>query len=219
MRNLATSSAWVIATYIFLGGDHTIASLLLLGVSRRFFSLSLSISQDVVFFAILVVGVAIWLAPSFGMTANLTFALDGSAVATITFSSILGIRLLLAPYWIWKNERESRIKAEEAANNHENRKTVRITLGEFLASGRLLMAECKKEDILPPCDKTEQWIGKVEGYLVNTLDTSYAERFHSAAGIALTLAPPGSETHKQVWQALFTRIYRLQEFVKELSHD
>lgn len=75
-------------------------------VFRTAFTHSLSLAQDALFFAILVVGAAIWLAPSFHMTIDLTFAPNGWEVATITFGSILGLRLLLAPYWIWREQRE-----------------------------------------------------------------------------------------------------------------
>jgi hypothetical protein len=124
----------------------------------------------------------------------------------------------ISPFFVWKVEREARMDAESKLNKRENRKNIRITLGEFLAGGRSLMAQCHKENIPPPIDETNQWNGNVEGYLANMLDTSYVERFHTATGIMLTSVGPSSETHKQVWRALFIRRYRLQEFIKELSH-
>jgi redox-regulated HSP33 family molecular chaperone len=126
---------------------------------------------------------------------------------------------VFASFRIWKAEREARITAEEIINNRETRKKIRVTLGEFLAGGGSLMARCMKEDIPPPIDEGNQWNDNAEGYLANTLDASYVERFHSATGLMITSMPPSSAIHKQVWQALFIRVYRLQEFIKELSRD
>jgi hypothetical protein len=89
---------------------------------------------------------------------------------------------------------------------------IRERLGEFLASGRSLMAQCQMENVPPPIDETNKWIGSVEEYLIKTLDTSYVEIFRSSVGITCMLVQPSSAAHKQVWQNLFTRLYRLQEF-------
>jgi len=54
------------------------------------------------------------------MTIDFAFAPGGWAIAVITFGSIIVIRLLLAPYWIWNVEREARLAAETqlAGLNH-----------------------------------------------------------------------------------------------------
>lgn len=169
-----------------------------------------------------IMGAAIWLLPKFGMTINssaLLAVLNNPQFYAILFGSIVIVRLICAPYWVRKDERDARLYGESKTHSQEYRKTIRIALGEFFASGRSLMGQCKNEDIPPPIDETNLWIGGVEGYLVKMLDRSYAERFHSPAGIQLTLEPPTSETHKPVWLALFTRISRLHEFFKELPND
>ena len=89
---------------------------------------------------------------------------------------------------------------------------IREQLGKFLARGRSLMAQCQTENVPPPIDETNKWIGSVEEYLIKTLDISYVEIFGSSVGITCMLVQPSSEAHKQVWQILFTRLYRLQEF-------
>ncbi|MDQ6867544.1 MAG: hypothetical protein M3178_03760 [Pseudomonadota bacterium] len=141
---------------------------------------------------------------------------DAAKIILLTTAVLCAV---FASYWVWKVERVARIDAEAKVDKRETRKNIRVTLGKFLAGGRSLMAQCMKEDIPPPISDGDQWNDNTEGYLANTLDTSYVERFHTSAGIMLTLLGPSAATHKQVWQALFTRCYRLQEFIMELSYD
>jgi hypothetical protein len=173
-------------------------------------------AQAVIFIIIVIMGAASWLLPSLGMTidaSSLLALLTSSKFYAFLFVALILVNLICAPYWVWKGERDARLHAESMIHTQESRKAIRVALGEFMASGRVLMGECRKEDVAPPIDETERWIGKVNDYLVKTLDTSYAERFHSAAGVQLTLIPPASETHKPVWGALFIRISRLHEFL------
>src|ERR1700731_3348466 len=74
---------------------------------------------------------------------------DAAKIILFTTALLCGI---FASYWVWKVEREARIDAESKVNQREDRKNIRITLGEFLASGRSLMAQCHKENIPPPID-------------------------------------------------------------------
>ena len=77
-------------------------------VLRAAFTHSLSIAQDIIFGAILVVGLAAVVARRVGMRLDLTpwlTALGGWGIAAIVFGSIILVRLLLAPYWIWKEQR------------------------------------------------------------------------------------------------------------------
>jgi hypothetical protein len=70
---------------------------LLLGL-RTAFTRSLSVAQDFIFVAIILVGFLIWWWPS--MTSQLSAyatALNGWTVAAIVLATIFAIRLLLAP--------------------------------------------------------------------------------------------------------------------------
>jgi hypothetical protein len=84
---------------------------------RTAFTHTLSVAQHVLFVFMLIVGAAIWFAPNFYMTIALTSPPDGWTVAAVTFGLIIGIRLLLAPYWIWKTEREARLRTEIKLRN------------------------------------------------------------------------------------------------------
>jgi hypothetical protein len=74
-------------------------------VLRTAFTRSLSLAQDIIFGAIILVGCAIWLVPQ--MSAQLTTwatALNGWAIAATVLASIIAIRLLLSPYWIYQEQ-------------------------------------------------------------------------------------------------------------------
>jgi hypothetical protein len=95
-------------------------------VVRTAFSHSLSVAQDVLFLCIIGVGAVIWLAPKLSVTVDLpawASALNGWAIAAVTLGTIFAIRLVLAPYWIWRNQQPSfeRRQSTEALNEVFNR--------------------------------------------------------------------------------------------------
>jgi hypothetical protein len=76
---------------------------------------SVSWAQFIIAIIIVISGSVIWLAPSFGMS------IDPSEFVTMLRSptflaglvgGIIALRLILAPYWIWSDERNARIVAE-----------------------------------------------------------------------------------------------------------
>jgi hypothetical protein len=78
-------------------------------VVRTAFSHSLSVAQDIIFGAILLVGGGVWVAPHVGIVTDYTpwlNALSGWKIAAATFGSIVLSRLFLAPYWLWKEQKD-----------------------------------------------------------------------------------------------------------------
>ena len=133
-------------------------------VFRTAFTHSLSIAQDVLFLAILVIGAATWFAPVFQMTIDFAFAPSGWAVAAITFGLILGMRVLLAPYWIWKEERIKIIELEAKLRTPENeieRDALEIFAREHFDNVYASIAKC----LLSINDKTP-WDGYKSGKIV-----------------------------------------------------
>jgi hypothetical protein len=111
-------------------------------VLRTAFRHSASVAQAILFFILVIIGAAIWLLPVFGMTVNLSALLSIFAVPqfyAILFWSIVIVRLICAPYWIWKDERKARIVAEEAAKPQMN--TSLITNSEADIRGKLYAKE------------------------------------------------------------------------------
>jgi hypothetical protein len=80
------------------------------------FQHSVSLAQAVIFLIFVTIGGVVWLLPIFGMTANLSALLNiitaPQFYATL-FGSVVIMRLICAPYWVWKDEKDTRIKAEK----------------------------------------------------------------------------------------------------------
>jgi hypothetical protein len=64
------------------------------------FSQSLDTAQAIIFVIIIVAGIVTYLFPGVKMTADL----NGWQVSAIVLGSIITVRLLLAPYWIHKEQ-------------------------------------------------------------------------------------------------------------------
>jgi hypothetical protein len=76
---------------------------------------SRSWTQGIIFFAFVIAGVATLLVPNFGMTIDMTDLvniLKTPAIYAILFGSIILVRLICAPYWVWREERAARTMAE-----------------------------------------------------------------------------------------------------------
>lgn len=76
---------------------------------------SRSWAQGIIFFTLVIAGVATLLVPNFGMTIDtidLVNILKTPEIYAILFGSIVLVRLICAPYWVWSEERASRTKAE-----------------------------------------------------------------------------------------------------------
>jgi hypothetical protein len=76
-------------------------------VLRTAWSHSASWTRIIIFYALVIVGTAILLMPIFGMTidaAGLLALLSNSKFYAILFGTIVMIRLICAPYWIWKED-------------------------------------------------------------------------------------------------------------------
>src|SRR5262249_21674986 len=71
-------------------------------VLRTAFTRALSLAQDIIFAAVILVGFVVWFVPSLNARlSSFATALNGWAFAAIVFGVIMLIRLLLAPFWIW----------------------------------------------------------------------------------------------------------------------
>ncbi len=91
-------------------------------VVRVGFSHSLSVAQSCIFVAVLLTGAAIWLAPKIGASIDLTewtAELSGWKVAATVIVITIGIRLLLAPFWIHL-EMEERLKESEGSRGRDS---------------------------------------------------------------------------------------------------
>lgn len=143
---------------------------------------------------------------------------DAAKVILFTTALLCGV---FASYWVWKVEREARIKAENEINNRENRKNIRIALSRFYQEGQALRLRCEKEiDDPPPNGDATLWAGKTEVFICNQLDESWIVRFRANSDVqAVTPLPQPPRDHYHLWGWIHNRLNNLNEFIKELSHD
>lgn len=76
---------------------------------------SRSWTQGIIFFFLVIAGVATLLVPNFGMTIDtidLVNILKNPTIYAILFGSVISVRLICAPYWVWSEERAARTRAE-----------------------------------------------------------------------------------------------------------
>jgi hypothetical protein len=174
---------------------------------------SASLAQAIFFLVFVIIGAAIWLLPIFGMTVNASALLNilvSPKFYAILFGSVILVRLICAPYWIWKVEREARIDAESKVNKQENRKIIKVALSSFIPEAQSLMIP---RGPIPPNDEVNAWVKKVEAFLLDNLDKSYFQRFH----VGLPVLPFGMSLpdHSILHRSLQIRIDHLIEFIKE----
>jgi hypothetical protein len=167
-------------------------------------------------------GVRWFVAMSGGLGVPLTIAsyfVAPDAAKVILFLTGV-VCIIFSSYWIWKVEREARIKAEELVNNRENRKNVRMALSAFLMDGQTLMSRCDDQTVPPPNDDANAWQQETETFLLNSLDESYIVRFRDGSGIMPAVRVQRelpSLPHVNLWSKLYKRVVRLHEFITELS--
>jgi hypothetical protein len=129
---------------------------------------SASMAQAILFFILVIIGAAIWLLPIFGMTVNSSALLSIFAVPqfyAILFGSIVIVRLICAPYWVWKAERikiiELEAKLRTPENEIERRDALEIFAREHFDNVYASISKC----LLSINDKTP-WDGYKSGKII-----------------------------------------------------
>lgn len=120
------------------------------------FRLSVDTTQFAIFLAIAAIGsVAIFAPPRFKPA---VLAIEASVstgkVAFIAFIAVVGMRLLLAPYWVWADEHEARLRAESSVQVNSPYRWPLLTPGETVAlrakfreiAPRAVSVSCAEDD-------------------------------------------------------------------------
>ena len=104
------------------------------------FRLSIDYTQFFIFLAIVVLEIiAIFLPKNLKPKAlQMSAKITTGRVALIALIAVIGTRLIVAPYWVWKDEREGRIEAEAKLAKLTNRNTTKQQLSVFYAEGQRL---------------------------------------------------------------------------------
>jgi hypothetical protein len=154
---------------------------------------------------------AMFFFPELGKAFKLLFV-----IVAVLFFLTLAVSLFVAAYSLYFEQHEARTVAELQLDQREQRKHVRVELGNLLERGQSLLVRCQDEKQSPPTDEANRWSADTEGFLGGQFDTSFIARFRSVAGLLAetTLTSPA---HRVLWQAIYRRLTRLQQFLEELA--
>ena len=116
----------------------------------------------------------------------------GSAIGAIALCGI-------AMYLHGVNDRSKKMRAQ------------REQLGRFLKEAETISKQANDDP--PPIESHNSWVARVESYLADALDSSYAARFGNFHGMTFYALNPNSGLK----QSLDGRSRRLHEFIAEIS--
>ena len=109
---------------------------------------SSSLAQNVVFGLLIMVWLIAWFVPP--VKAALTKAgidVASGEVAAIVFGSIIAIRLLLAPYWLYQEQAASIARLKRQLQSRLTKRQIREQLAKFMDEGRVfLLAMVRRSD-------------------------------------------------------------------------
>jgi hypothetical protein len=188
------------------------------------FSQSLDLAQATIFVIIILAGATAYFFPAAKMTTDLS----GWEVGAIVFGLIIAVRLLLSPYWIWKEDQDAISDAKKRIHelqakldDRERRKNIRIALSGFHQDGMALMSRCENQIIdPPPTADAKSWAKDVETFLRNNLNESYVSRFNDGTNIvSVALIPQPPKDHFELWERIRVRVINLNKFMEVLSRD
>src|SRR6266702_7734094 len=104
-------------------------------VLRMAWSHSLGRTSDVLLCVVIVAGFATLFVP----TIHMGIDVNGWQVAAIVLGCIVGLRLLVAPYWIHKSDKAILEELRSKLADRRDRKKIREQLGLFVLEGKALM--------------------------------------------------------------------------------
>ena len=92
----------------------------------------------------------------------------------------------------------------------------RESLGILLAEGHEFEVRFANHTESAPKEEFNQWVNKVEHYLLSELGAIYVQRFQSSAGLPSSEGNIPSWEHEFLWEGAQVRLARLMEFISEL---
>ena len=158
-----------------------------------------------------------------GYLASRIPALDPTAgrlawlIPLIAFAVLGALRLILAPYWIYREAEERARSLAGQVSTVEKTQDVRESLGQLLKEGNEIAGRCITESLPVPNDWANKWAAKTETFLRERIGESYVIRFRSSSGLPVAVSNIQSAEHRKLWANLRTRLARLELFLQELS--
>jgi phosphate/sulfate permease len=180
---------------------------------------SIDLTHKIIYTIVIVGGAAAFILP------RVTVNVEGSEIAAAMFGAVIAARLIWAPYSLWKKEREAtgvaKREAEELRGKLDGRariKAIADNMGKFLEQGSELIFTCRNNEIPIQHTEIESWCVESQTYIESQLGKSFSIRYRSISGLQIPFASAEhSKERKEMVLAIWVRLARLHEFIKELG--
>ena len=184
-------------------------------VLRTALSHSLTVAQDIIFILLIVTGLAAWKIPVVKtVLAKADIDIGGWQIATIVLGTIVGIRLVMSPYWIYQEQAVTITSLSKRLQNRLSKKQVREQVGRFMERGKRILVAIHNDGVLPE-QEMQNWDSDVKAWLNENLDSSYGARFRSPKTHPEPPRGIGSETLRLAWTGTRFRLDNLREILEE----
>jgi hypothetical protein len=141
-----------------------------------------SAAQTISFFIMVAIGTARIVMPKFGMIlepSKLLGVLSDPVFYAILFGSIVVVRLICAPYWVWKEEREARFKAEQRCI----RSPILKQLKQFYMDvGPIITKRISGDDFGNYTNEADKWLNDTANWIEKNMGIPAKERFLDRTG-------------------------------------
>lgn len=99
-------------------------------------------------------------------------------------AAVVTLRLLLAPYWIWREDQAALEALREARDAKQRAREVRDRIGEFLAESIEWLKASRAGDLSDDFEeRVNAWFAGVQNYISRELGDSYVRQITNGAGI------------------------------------
>lgn len=184
--------------------------------------LSIDTTQIVIFVAIVGVELAAIFVPPAHKPAVLAVGerLTTGRMALVALIAVIGTRLFLAPYWVWENEHQARLAAEEknlsSAAEKQRRVATENLISDAIDEGNSLVKDWfKRDDADAYKHEANIWVNKTGHLIADAYGKGQVAVFLSDAGIISYVDPrkPITETHSEI----INRLQRLNELESRID--
>ena len=111
---------------------------------------SSSLAQNVLFGLLVAGGLLAWLVPPIkAAMKRAELDMTGWEMAGMVLTTIFGVRLLLAPYWIYQEQAAKLAKQAQNLKNKLTKRAIREQIAKFIDEGRPFLLQMQRDHIVP----------------------------------------------------------------------
>jgi hypothetical protein len=168
---------------------------------------ALTPAQDIIFVLVILAGILGAWVPRVDLNAW--------QAAAIILSTIVGVRLLLAPYWLYNEQKLRADQLEARLADKRNRNQIAKLLSVAMMEGRDLMARYTDRPPAPADKEPDDWLRRTETLIRKELGPIHFARFNTPDD------PPVQQvedpSHNRAWNGIRYRVLNLKKFIEELG--